>query len=249
MLRGPRRGGRAAPVPDRRHPRRRVLVDRRGHPLHERARHERALAGRITAVPIVSMTVVPRPHGVRRARGRQEPKPLLSRLARRHVHRGAGAARVRRADRAGRRAHRPARRRHGRGARAVHALQRVRRVASRRRPRRRPSASRTSSACAAKARRSAARPRTRRPRPAFQPSSPRPAAAGSSRRPRSGSTSTASQRALAHLGMLPGNARSRAPGAAARRSLPLASVGGRGLVGAGRGRRGRGRGGSAPGLS
>ena len=62
----------------------------------------------------------------------------------------------------------------------------------------------TSSACGATPRRSAARPRTPRPTQAFRPSSPKPAAAGSSRRVRSGSTSTGSGARSAHLGMLPG---------------------------------------------
>ena len=63
--RGARR--RPAPLPDRRHPRLRVLVDRGGHPVHERARHERAL-GTITAVPVVSMQSFQRADAVRDAR-------------------------------------------------------------------------------------------------------------------------------------------------------------------------------------
>ena len=80
VLRGGRRARRPASMPARRDPRRRVLVDRRGRALHERPRHERTRrpghggADREHAV-------VPLPHRVRHAAGRQEPQPLLPRLA------------------------------------------------------------------------------------------------------------------------------------------------------------------------
>ena len=189
MLRGEGSGGRAASLPDRWHPWRRVLVDRRRRPLHERARHERAFGPDHDGADR-EHDFLPCSKSVRRARGRQEPQPMLSRLTRGHVFRGARAPCLHGADRTKRRAHRSARRRHGRGARAVHAL---RRIAGRRAGRGAGVSFGFPYIVRSRARRCAdraARPVPRRQRPASRRSSPRPAVAASWRRARCGSTST-----------------------------------------------------------